>query len=160
VLGALRVVGVVGALGVACQPFGETSSGASSEGGAPSSGATIQCGTRRCPVGADSVCCVTASGESCTTASACADAPLACDDTGDCAQLGFAADHICCAYNDGKGPTLLRSVCVLSSACDAAGPQDQLCDAAGPATQCQAAGDSRLRCAPLTYSSGARTVCR
>jgi hypothetical protein len=111
-------------------------------------------------VGADSVCCVSTSGESCTTASACAGAPLTCDDTTDCAQLGFAADHICCGYNDRVGPTLLRSACVLSSACDANGPQDQMCDAAGSAAQCQVAGDGHTRCAPLNYTSGARTVCK
>jgi hypothetical protein len=49
---------------------------------------------------------------------------------------------------------------VLSSACDASGPQDQMCDAAGSAAQCLVAGDNRLRCAPINYASGARTVCK
>lgn len=126
---------------------------ASDSGKEKDAGSTIKCGDAGCPATAGSVCCVTAAGPTCTTAAACQGAPVACDDTPDCVQLGFGAGYVCCAYNNGAGPALLRSACVLSASCDAAGPQDQMCDLKGPAQQCQVAGDGRTNCAAFTYTN-------
>jgi hypothetical protein len=169
--GAL-VTFVLGAALGACTSFGEAVPDASSDASpdradqaadasteaspdAAAAQATVQCGAARCPVGPDSVCCITNAGASCTSVATCNGARLTCDDTEDCAALGFAATDICCAYNDGNAPTLLRSACVRSSACNADGPQDQLCDPAGPKEQCRVARDGRTLCEPFTYSNAA-----
>jgi hypothetical protein len=163
---ALTATLVVAALG-GCTSFGEAVPDASpdvaaqpadaSADASPDAGAaaTVQCGTARCPVGPDSICCLTNRGASCTSVAACSGARVACDDTEDCAALGFAANEICCAYNDGSAPALLRSACVASSACSADGPQDQMCDPAGPEEQCRVASDGRTLCAPFKYSNAA-----
>lgn len=148
-----------GALPDGASPDGASPDGASLDGAGldtgilPDGGSLIQCGAVRCPAAPDSVCCVTASGSSCTTASACTGVKIACDDTADCAALG--ADYICCAYDDAVMPTpsLLRSVCAVSANCDARGARDQMCDLGGSTNQCQVAADGRTACTVFPYSN-------
>lgn len=126
--------------------------GRSKDAAASTDAAQVHCGATRCPVGPDSVCCVTDAGSKCTTASGCTGAPVACDDTEDCVVLGFKG-LICCGFNDGTGPKLKRTACVQSSACDANGPQDQMCNLQGPVSQCQVANDGRTKCSTFTYTN-------
>jgi len=177
-LSLLALVGVLRAL-TACGSFGEepSSGGDAGDGGAadgavvpdgatapdaaPDAGrkdaaagdaASVHCGSTRCPVGPDSVCCVSDAGSKCTTVSGCAGVPVACDDTEDCVALGFKG-LVCCGFNDGVGPKLKKTSCVQSSACDANGPQDQMCNLQGPADQCQVAKDGRTKCTSFAYSN-------
>lgn len=151
---------------MSCSSFGESPpdesptdaaspDAASPDAASPDVQSTIRCGKTSCPVAADSVCCATTAGSTCTTAAACSDAPLACDDTEDCARLGFPSGIICCAYNNGDNSNLLleRSACVLSTACDATGPRDQMCDPAGSPEQCQVAMDGRTKCAAIRFEN-------
>jgi hypothetical protein len=119
---------------------------------------TIQCGDTTCPAGGDSVCCIGAAGPACAKAADCADAPVACDDTEDCAGT---PGTICCAFNDGNGaqPTLLRSSCVAPDQCDANGPQDQMCNPNDPATQCDTATPGHGECKPFTYANATYSFC-
>jgi hypothetical protein len=119
---------------------------------------TIQCGDTTCPAGGDSVCCIGANGPACAKAADCADTPVACDDTEDCAGT---PNTICCAFNDGMGdqPILLRSSCVAPDQCDANGPQDQMCNANDPASQCDSATPGHTACTPFTYANATYSFC-
>ena len=157
---------------VGCTPFGASGDGGPGEAGtgAPDGGPTIRCGKGRCPVDAETVCCVTGAGEAtCTKRASCNGATMACSDTEDCAQRGFEAGVICCAENDGMTTpqwpqgALTRSACVFSSNCDATGPRDQTCNSAKSAGQCLKADDSqRTSCVDAPYSNAATgfSICK
>ena len=118
--------------------------------------ASVVCGTSRCPVGADSVCCLSATGPSCSTRSGCLGAKVSCDDTEDCAALGLSGT-ICCGFDTGlindASPKLNSTSCVVLSACDPNGPQSQMCNVDGLAAQCRVAGDQRILCSPFAYGN-------
>ena len=118
---------------------------------------TIQCGATTCPAGGDSVCCIGAAGPACAKAADCADTPVACDDTEDCAGV---PNTICCAFNDGADPpVLLKSSCVAADQCDANGPQDQMCNPKDPATQCDTATPGHTDCKAFTYANATYSFC-
>jgi hypothetical protein len=80
-------------------------------------------------------------------------AGLACDDNRDCEELGFTTLVCCGIQAPAPSDELLRSECLLSSACDANGPRDQLCDPKLDTPQCEVAKDGRTACKPITYSN-------
>jgi hypothetical protein len=116
----------------------------------------IRCGASDCPVALGNVCCATASGQTCMTTVACkaaSGAPLECDDNADCVQL-VNLTRVCCAIKEpAPSSKLLRAECILSSACDASTPRDQLCDPKGSPAQCDVAKDGRTACKPFAYSN-------
>jgi hypothetical protein len=120
--------------------------------------AAIHCGGAKCDPTKE-VCCIRAAGPTCTAAADCADVPVACDDTSDCAAAGSTG--ICCGYNDGANPpALLRAQCVPPDQCDANGPQDQLCSLKGPATQCDTSTTGPgSTCQSFTYSNATYAFC-
>jgi hypothetical protein len=121
--------------------------------------AAIHCGAARCTPGKE-VCCIGAAGPTCTAPADCAGAPVACDDTSDCAAAG-STGSICCGYNDGANPpALLRAQCVPPAQCDANGPQDQLCSLKQPATQCDTSTTGPgSTCKSFTYSNATYAFC-
>ncbi len=140
-----------------CGSFGQAPSteDASAED-ASADGSVIHCGPTTCPVASGSVCCATTSGRKCMTATDCTaanGARIECDDNRDCEQLGFTTLVCCGIQAPAPSDVLLRSECLLSSACDANGPRDQLCDPKVDTPQCEVAKDGRTACKPITYSN-------
>ena len=135
-----------------CTTFGQ----ASSTEDAGADGGVIQCGPTSCPVASGSVCCAMTSGRKCMSANECTaanGARIECDDNRDCEQLGFTTLVCCGIQAPAPSDELLRSECLLSSACDASGPRDQLCDPKVATPQCEVAKDGRTACKAITYSN-------
>lgn len=148
VLGSL----VISATLTCCGAFGE----ASSTTDAAADGGVIQCGPTSCPVASGSVCCAMTTGRKCMSANECSaanGAKIECDDNRDCEQLGFTTLVCCGIQAPAPSNELLRTECLLSSACDANGPRDQLCDPKVATPQCEVANDGRTACKAITYSN-------
>lgn len=113
----------------------------------------IRCGQGLCPP--PNVCCFEADGgkQSCTPSAQCTGAALECTTTLECRDAGKPAAFVCCAYSPMN--RLVRSACVLGTACDPAGPQDWLCDPAAPAgTECTDPNQPKCKSVPFVAPLG------